>query len=549
MSRVLAFLTLVGAIAACNAPQAFYKSLNDVPQPDSLTRTSYAVGDTLVLTGKLGGPHGGLQVTVGGVVAPVVAWTEQTPTGPGTPGVSQNTTTDAASIVITQAMGIGPNRLVAVTLGSVERNVGFIYISLVPPVPVLADTLNYSDFPISYTPYSQGGDTIMARGDTRDGRLYFLAGDTLVVWQNGVFTVLTTSLSDQYGPFQITGSSGAYNAYAQIDAAGQYLYASVFSSDTVAASANVPIFRLIKIDLHSFAVQTLNRTVYANQSVSSIEQALTGPVGTVFLPIVSQVFPAGDGTIYFVADWILPQQVTSATWTTVLGTNCTNRPDVVFPAAVGKIDPTGNVTYLIKSVCGFDFGGQGDLLPTLNRTHAWSWVDVIDPDAGVAYASGEGTTPAGLHVPNSGAHFAYDLSVQRLIGTFAPTYVPSGTTNPSGPFATVNGTFGALGLVEGGGHRLWVQQGQLPIPLTELEIADFDASTVSPYAVALNFLPPNSSLNGVQFLLAIVNFTPDGIPLVAAQGPFPGNLINTAQTSSAGAQMARRGVRPFPGHR
>lgn len=554
MRRTIAALTFLGALAACNGPESLYNSLDDVPQLLPLTNTSYAVGDTLALVGKLGGPHGGLQITVGGVAAPLIAWSAYGSVSAEGPGVTANGVLDSAKVIVTQAMGLGPDRLVTVTLSGVTLNAGDIYISPVRPVPTRSDTLDFSAIAINYNLLPNGSDTLIARGDNQDGKIYFLAGDTLCVWQNGTTTVISTTLADQDGPFQITGAEGALNGFPQVDEAGRYLYASVITSDSTQASASNLIFRFIKIDLQSGAVQTLNRSVFNYQNttpayVATLQTQMTGPVGSVFLPIMSQVFPAANGTIYFVTDGLEPYQAGPYQWAAL--PPCTQTPAEAYGSAVGKIDATGNVTYIIKAACGLTVStttGTADLLASLNATHTWSWINTIDPDAGVAYASGAGTSANGATVPAAWATIAYDLTTRRVLGTFAPAQTANGgynaPTSISGPFAAVNGNYSVMGLVAGGGHRLWVAV--QTATLVELEVVDFDAQTVSPYVATSNFpqLTTLAILNQGLYFDAIVNHTPDGNPLIADQGGYGSEIYTVAPPGSSPASRAASARHP-----
>jgi len=558
MRRALLMLTV--AVAGCNTPDSFYNKLGNILQFVPLTNNYYAVGDTLVLLGKLGGPNGGLTVTIGGVNAPVISLVEVPSYSHPTSGTTYNESIDSARVVVTAAMGIGANRQVIGTLHGVQREAGLIFISLVRPVPLRTDTLSYDSSAVSYTIPGAGGDTLVARGDNGDGRVYILAGDSLELWQSGVRSLLHAGLEDQYGPFHNIGASGAMNTFMAVDAAGHYLYASLITSDTTAASATNLIFRLIKVDLQAFTIQTLNRTVFPiNQTVTPAYAAsltMTGPVGSVFLMPLSQLFPGKDGSIYFVADGLNLSQ-TGNYWQSVYYF-CTT-PNIGYASAVGKIDPTGNVSYLIKVLgCGLVIKttqGFMDLLPTLNTTHDWSWIDVIDPDSGVVYASGAGVSVSGVAVPAALATIAYDLKRQRILGTFAPPQLNNfNSTNVSGPFDAVDGPFGIFGLVAGGGHRLWAQADKNAATpcgcAPSLLIIDFDLGLVSPYVALRDWVPAQTSYANqsyASYFPAFVNHMANGDPLVAAQGYYGSSAIvppsNVGAAAAARCRVARRGRR------
>jgi hypothetical protein len=557
-SKLAGILTPVVVLIACNAPEAFYTKLGLVPQVDPINPPAYAVGDTMTLTGKLGGPHAHVLVTVGGVNAPVIAQRDTVIPGTPTAGTFYNFNYDLVSVVITQAMGIGPDRPVTVTINGIERDAGLILIATSRPFLQRKDTLAFFDTAFSYNP-TFTFNTLVSRGDLGDGRVYLLTGDTLKRWQSGGGTsVLLTSLSDQYGSFHNIGAAGAFNTLMGVDETGRYLYASLVTDSTPADTGWT--IRLIKVDLSASTIQTLNRT-FVPFSLTPAQEAslsLTGPVGQVFLPPLTQIFPAANGTIYFVTEGFAPFNLGS-TWVTYpFPILCSGGNGSGLSSAVGKIDPSGAVSYVIKAGCGNPPGLPiqtanvfTDLLPTLTTTHAWDYIYAIDPDAGIIYATEQTPTTAAFAAGLSWGQVAYSVADRQPIGhVFAPGGSPSTTSTVSaGSFLAVNGEFGPLGLVRGSGHRVWTLTPLTNSTPEEMAIVDFDAGIVFPYVhIEGNFGALASALyyidNNGQPAPIIINHTPAGDPIIAAQaiaafnGLLPDFVIVPHSTSAGASHIA-----------
>lgn len=544
MNRAVFALAIL--VAACHSSDAFYRTLNDVPQAYPLVNTSYAVGDTLRLSGKLGGPHGDLQVRIGGVTAPIVSHTDSTNgAGADFPGTSQNRTIDYVAVIIAQAMGLGAGRMVTVTVGGVERDVGLITITPTRLIPARTDTLIFTDTIGTYLPHVVGGNAMVARGDNGDGRVYAFAGDTLAAWQNGARTILLTAVADQYGAFHIIGDAGAANTFMAVDETGRYLYASVITDS--AATDTTVAFRLIKVDLQSLTIRTLNRTIFPQNQADvtpayAASLTLTGLVGAVFLPPLTQLFPGADGSIYFVADGVQYANFGFGPPATVY-LDFNNLTQGYF-SSVGKIDPAGTVSYLVKTA-GYGLpilttAGAVDLLPGVVATPPtpWSWIDCIDPDNGTVYASTNGRNPSGTPVPAPYAKVAYDLQRHRVLATFNPGPPPDGfspggfesgiAANTNGPFSVVDGMSQILGTIRGGGHRVWAEIKDAGVgAYGSIKILDFDKRTVTPYAWTSDFprqtwvySPNNGTYGWLDLANTLVNHTPRGDPVLVEQQPF-----------------------------
>lgn len=557
-------LGVAGLVAACRAPEAFYHSLSGVPQPNPLATTAYAVGDTLTISGKLGGAGAAVTVTIGGVNAPIVAhWDSSGLNTPGNPdGVEYNVSVDYVSVVIDSAMGLGPNRPVTVAVNGLSASVGSIYINGTPPLLARSDTLVFTDTAANWGQNLNGTVGMPIRGDVGDGKVYWIAGGTLYMSQIGGGpagrTALITNWADQSGTFVVAGDAGTPNTLGGRDPSGRYIYASVITDS--APTDTLVTFRLLKIDLTNLTVTTLNRSTWPTNPSDITPSYLaslvpTGALGTVFLPALSQIYPAADGTIYFVNDGITGFLFSPPFTSIIESAGCLGSN---FNSAVGKIDVAGNVTYLVKSTCGLIVGFQGeaeiDLLASLNKTVSWNWIDVIDPDQGIVYASGSGTSPTGQPVLAGDAKIAYNLNTGAVIGTLAPP-APGGfgapATEVSGPFAAVNGVFFTMGVVPGGGHRVWVLSTFTNALPTLLEIADFDQQYISPYVEVQGAPAPDDASGNIfqsfsWYAEYIVNHTAAGVdprgqdPIIATQGAFSSPILYaTVDATSASSAVQR----------
>lgn len=117
MQQRVFIILLLFLYASCKKSDQFYQQLNTIPQINNTAQyrylPAYGVGDTLFIVGLLH-PENNLQITVGDINSPVVKLDSVPFVDPLTNTLSN---LNRAGVIITDKMGIGLNRSVAVTSG------------------------------------------------------------------------------------------------------------------------------------------------------------------------------------------------------------------------------------------------------------------------------------------------------------------------------------------------------------------------------------------------------------------------------------------------
>lgn len=288
--QAIIFVALLGSMGSCNKADDFYKELQSVPEIMSLNYKSvYEVGDTMTLTGRLN-PEKNLKIHIGNADAIIVEQKkikDQVING-------ETTIVDEVKLVITEAMGVGKGRLVSITSDqhTIQATSIEIYSAnsagyLSGPIKLVKQTTLFS-VETFFTCFSGKGSVYY----------YTTSGKVQKIHKNGkTSTILDpTDLQDRHGTFTISSLySGA------IDPNEQYLYLSALTADGSADNANNRIFRLIKVNLTTKEVTTLNRTLFpenTNLPDFPIASPLEGAIGKVTMYRIGGIYPDREGNVY-----------------------------------------------------------------------------------------------------------------------------------------------------------------------------------------------------------------------------------------------------------
>jgi hypothetical protein len=266
-------LGLLCLLAACKNADDFYDKLSSIPQISHAAQyqylSAYGVGDTLTITGLLY-PDNDLHITIGDVEAPVVKINSlEDPV--------QKKKIDRASVVITEAMGIGNDRPVTVISGGYTVSGASIQIYALGGEgsldgPVKLSLLTVANKKNVYLNCVNGKGDVYYYG-VADGNLYQLKKDGTAE------TLLTASQlsTDQNGSFTVS----AFIAGGVSPDGGKAWVSLYTGSDG---------YRFCEIDLAGRSVKTLTKS-------ANIAAPYEGNISDL-KTIISGVFAGNDGVVY-----------------------------------------------------------------------------------------------------------------------------------------------------------------------------------------------------------------------------------------------------------
>ncbi|WP_256009077.1 hypothetical protein [Desertivirga xinjiangensis] len=311
-------LTVITAflLQACDKAENYYEKLDAQPEVITNYRSVYGVGDTLVLQGRLN-PKNGLTVRIGDVEADVsdirsITYKRSDASNAVFDSIEQ------VNIVITEGMGIGRNRKVAVTSAgftvqcpAIEIIEGINSGYLSDPVQLVQHArLSPIDIPL----FCQNGKgtvfywSLSGKGLVRIDK----DGSSSTVLEPGV-------LSDNEGSFIVT----TFHA-GGVDPQERYVYFSATTTDGKADNGSNEIYRLCRYDMQNRVFTTLNRSSYPktqNERTLEVFQPFEGNIGVAKLFAADGIYPASNGNVFL---W-LPQSST-----------------------IGRLDASGRLTYLFR---------------------------------------------------------------------------------------------------------------------------------------------------------------------------------------------------------
>ena len=434
MRTFLFGLGLCLLITACHKVNQYYALVDGQPWMYATYPTTYYVGDTMTLVGKMFIGHGGvLQV---GAVQPSFLSVTSAPVGGTGPGDS----TQSASFLITKEMGVGKNIPVSLTVNGITIQTPAITILQLSGVLGRTDTTLWVDQIVSWQPtnladyQSLNIPLIVGSSVSSNGSIYF---DN--PW--GIFSVIGgvvqpvlsagSQLSDQNGPFTINKILGSAISFD-----GNTMAFSAAVSDN-ADTVNNYVFRLCTINIGSKSITTLNRTLepLAAPAQAGTPGAFTGPVAQLNL-VAAAIHTDVNGNWYFANIYEVPNPGNNmGSWYSNISDNPQNRQDGLELDNTCELGVDGN----IRSI--FSAAPLYASLPKVFKTPGYPTVypgsTLVSPDGSTAYApmsqdvSGffyigeyDLNKQVMLSAPSAGANFkfiSYDTSsVTGATSTFVP---------------------------------------------------------------------------------------------------------------------------------
>lgn len=321
---LIALLCIV--LFACNKTDRFYEKLVATPElameSSAMYKTSYKVGDTMMIYGRL---KGSLQVQIGDA-APLQAVSQ-----PAVVMLASNAkiTYDCIKVLITKEMGIGGNRPVTITGGGITLYCPAIEIYENASLG-LTDSLKI----VSYAALPANAVVFYCRDGK--GSIYMYDNGKVLLLRNGQTQTVLSVYADQQGSFSVVKMfSGG------VDRAGKSLYFSALTEDGQPDNATNLVFRLCRMDMQSKQLTTVNRTLIPKNARLLSEASYLpweGNVAQVKIIAAREIAPAEDGNVYMT----LQCPTSLAPDTTVIAQSRTDFH------ALARIDPAGKVDYLYR---------------------------------------------------------------------------------------------------------------------------------------------------------------------------------------------------------
>lgn len=400
-------------MAGCKKADQQYEVLHK--QPEVLAyNDAYMVGDTLIIQGRLN-PEYNLRIKVGDVDSVNILAKEKIVYSTNN-AVYDTVWIDRVKIIITQQMGIGPDRSVAITSSGTTiagRPIEILENATAGTVPPLKLTRMYT--------LTGGSKILYCRSGNGNIYLWTQFLPTRSINRLSPDGTLTTILSpadytDSYGAFTITAFNGG-----GVDPQERYLYFSAITTDNSADNAANEIYRFCRVDLATRQLTTINRTLYPKTASQRTISALTpfeGKINDVKIFNATRIYPDSSGNVYI------------------------NMGDLL----LAKLDAAGNYSYLFR-FSGNPPGVTSDFVPQIWNTGANQYYTLSD--ALFMFENSEVTGYMRAIAPDDGLLYCivgasvhdlaqYDLANQVRLYTYEPKLI---TDIPyiSGSFSLLTG--------------------------------------------------------------------------------------------------------------
>ncbi|RPD42063.1 hypothetical protein [Chitinophaga barathri] len=410
-----AIVILAGMMmAGCKKADQQYDTLHK--QPEILAyNDAYMVGDTLVMQGRLN-PEYGLRIRIGDVDSVSILAKEKIVYSTNIP-VYDTVWMDRIKIVITQQMGIGPNRTVAVTSAG----------NTIPaqPIEILENETAGLVQPMKITRmYTLTGGSKILYCRSGNGNIYLWtqlspARSISRLSPDGTLVAILSAANyvDGHGAFTITAFNGG-----GVDPQERYLYFSAVTTDNSADNAANEIYRFCKVDLTTLQLTTLNRTLYPKTASQRTLSALTpfeGNINNVKIFNATGVYPDSSGNVYInKSNFLLARLDAAGNYSYLF--RFRNYPSWETPAAfVPQIWDTSANRYYTADDVQFKF----------KNNSVAGYLRAVAPDDGLLYC---------IVYPSVHDLAQYDLANQVRLFTFEPKLV-TGTPYISGSFSLLTG--------------------------------------------------------------------------------------------------------------
>ncbi|MGN7722899.1 hypothetical protein [Chitinophaga sp. 22620] len=399
--------------AGCKKADQQYEVLHK--QPEILAyNDAYVVGDTLVMQGRLN-PEYGLRIKIGDVDSVSILAMEKVVYSTNIP-VYDTVWIDRIKIVITQQMGVGPERPVAVTSAG----------NTIParPIEILENATAGLVQPLRLTrqhTLTGGSKILYCRSGNGNIYLWTQLAPARSINRLSPDGTLATILSpadykDSYGAFTITAFNGG-----GVDPQERYLYFSAITTDNSADNAANEIYRLCRVDLATRQLATINRTLYPKTASQRTVAALTpfeGKINDVKIFKASRIYPDSSGNVYVnMSDLLLAKLDAAGNYSYLF--RFSRNPPGVTADFVPQIWNTGANQYY----------APGDVLFMFENSEVTGYMRAIAPDEGLLYC-----------IMGASVHdlAQYDLANQVPLYTYEPKLI---TDIPyiSGSFSLLTG--------------------------------------------------------------------------------------------------------------
>lgn len=313
----LALAIITGLILqACDKAENYYEKLDAQPEVITNYRSVYGVGDTLVLQGRLN-PGNGITVRIGDMEADI-SDIRRIAYKPNAQSNAVFDTIEQVNILITEEMGIGRNREVAVT------SAGFTI--QCPAIEIIEGANNgYLSDPVQLVQHARLSPIdIPLFCQNGKGTVFYwsLSAKSVVrIDKDGSSTTVLEpgALSDDQGSFNVT----TFHA-GGVDPQERYIYFSATTTDGNADNSSHEIYRLCRYDMQNQVFTTLNRSRYPktqNERTLNVFQPFDGNIDIAKLFAADGIYPAGNGNVFLQ----LPQSST-----------------------IARLDASGRLTYLFR---------------------------------------------------------------------------------------------------------------------------------------------------------------------------------------------------------
>lgn len=287
--RLFSFLAILILGGACKKAENFYNHLDGQPEVRTNYNTVYGVGDTLTLVGRLHSDRN-LEIRVGNVKANILSITRE--------AVQREVifidTIEIAKMIITEEMGIGPERSIEVI--SDGKTVSPPSIQIVEGIEsgVLARPVQL----VKHVNSIFGATPLFCQNGKGSIYLYQLDGKVVKIDRSGRSLTLFdgAELKDENGLFSIS----KFNA-GGVDSQEQNLYFSAVTTDGSADNLGNNIYRFCRYNLIEKKLTTLNRSVLPNaldQHTLATYTPFEGALSECKLFDVSGVFPDNKGQVF-----------------------------------------------------------------------------------------------------------------------------------------------------------------------------------------------------------------------------------------------------------
>lgn len=429
--------TAVAGLAGCKKADNYYQKLRQEPEfySNRPYDAVFGVGDTLTMYGRF--VANDLRIKIGDADAVILEKKNMRGTS-----TYNNDSIQVVKVLISPAMGAGPDRQINIMAGGITINTPAIEIVADRNASVLKTGLTVqrlANYPVGYLPvYCRSGN----------GNMYFInttAVSLIRIDATGTRTQLSfdaTKLKDNDGnPFTVN----RINGYG-IDPEERYLYLSLYQQASTGTLWHY--YRLCRYDLVNGTFTVLNKTPYhisKNMNTDAAVKPFEGNIQNVKMFNATAIFPGKGGKVYF----------------------------KINNQAITYLDASGNYSFRFKNVADHALTDQApqiyddatgnykkseyvrSILP--GKEISFQYVQALDPENNYLYTKNDNYMLIN-DFPQNALHIQqYNLTKQSVGSILDKVLLPSWSNKPYsvGSFnilnysAGDNGNFGLMPLLNG----------------------------------------------------------------------------------------------------